>query len=369
MTTQSLSLHGGLTWIDGAFTRADLLLADGRVQELGPTVTAGELQLDVTERLVLPGLVDLHTHAFHLGFWGLDPTPYVAASGTTTWVDAGTAGAYTLDAAARLAAAAPVRIVPLLNVSVIGLAGRTYECRMLENVDVDDAVAVIRASNGWVRGVKARIDATTVGEHGLEPLRRAVQIAEQTGVPVMVHLGWAPPTVAEILDILRPGDMVTHAASGFAVGMVDDAGTATAEAVAAHRRGIIFDMGHGMGGFTFEVGEELWRADRAIDVLSTDLHQHSLGTAVNLPHIMAKGLALGMTVPEVIERVTSRPADALGLGDGIGRLVVGGVADVAVLSVVDEPMEVADVRGTARTAPAQFRVHHTIAGGRLLASD
>ncbi len=365
----SLSLHGGLAWLDGALTHADLLIVDGRIQAIGAQLDEAERALDVSGLLVLPGLVDLHTHAFHFGYWGIDPTPYVATSGVTTWVDAGTAGAYTFDAATRLAAAAGVRVVPLLNVSAIGLAGRSYECRMLENVSVDEAVDVIRTSDGRIRGVKARIDTTTVGEHGLEPLRRAIEIAERTSVPVMVHLGWSPPVVSEILELLRPGDVVTHAASGFAEGMVDDSGLVTEAALTAHRRGIVFDLGHGMGGFTFERGEELWRADRAIDVLSTDLHKHSLATAVSLPQIMGKGLALGMTIPEVIERVTSRPADVLGLKDGIGRLEVGGIADVAVMSVVDRPTVLTDVRGTTRTSPAQFRVHSTILGGEVLAAS
>lgn len=361
----SLSLHGGQVWLDGELVSADVSLAEGRVQAIGPALPEAATALDVSGQLVLPGLVDLHTHCFRMGFWGLNPEDYAAASGVTTWVDAGTAGAYTLDICARDSASAPVRIVPLLNISGIGLAGRTYESRFLDHVSVDDAVTAIQAGDGWVRGIKARIDVNTVGEHGLEPLRRAIEVAEQTRLPVMTHMATSPPTVPEILSMLRPGDIATHVAGHTPTGMLVD-GQVADVAVEAHQRGVIFDMGHGMGGFTFEIGEELWRQDRAIDVLSTDLHLHSLATAVSLPQVMSKGLVLGMTLPEVLERVTSRPADALKLGDGIGRLQVGGVADVTVLSMVDEPLTVADVRGDTRTAPARFNVALTImAGARL----
>jgi dihydroorotase len=303
---------------------------------------------------VTPGLVDLHTHV-GAGYWGIDPDPIAWYTGVTTWVDAGSHGAYTMDALPRGTA---VRVPALLNISAIGLTGRTGESRDLGNCDVDLAISTVLAHRTRVHGIKVRIDADTVGANGVEPLRRGLTVAAACAIPVMVHIGTTPPALDEVLDLLRPGDIVTHCASGIASPL----GPA---ARAAHRRGVLFDIGHGSGGFAFDVLEAQLAAGMTPYTISTDLHARSVhGPAFDLPTTMAKLLAVGLPLADVITAATLHPARALGLP--AGTLDVGAPADLAVFAVEEGAFEVTDVHRQTRVAPVRLVNEATYVDGRRL---
>jgi dihydroorotase len=363
MSSWDLLLTGGHL-ADG--TRADIAVRAGLIAAVGPSLiaaagpgldrTAGRVE-DITGKLVTPGLIDLHTHVGP-GYWGIDPAAIAWRSGVTTWVDAGSAGAYTLDGLRRVAEQAEVRVPALLNISAIGLAGPTGESRDLGNCDVALAVDTLQAHRDLLRGVKVRIDRDTVGEHGVEPLRRALAAGEAAGVPVMVHIGTTPPALDEVLDLLRPGDIVTHCASGIAAPL----GPAVTAAV---ERGVLLDIGHGSGGFAFDVLDRQLAAGLPPATISTDLHARSLhGPVFDLPTTMAKLLAVGLSLAEVVAAVTERPADALGLPGG--RLVAGAPADLAVFTVREEEFEVTDAHRQVRRSPLRLINEQTYAGGRPL---
>jgi dihydroorotase len=322
-------------------TPADIAVSDGRIAAVGAGLSkdAGTID-DVTGKLVTPGLIDLHTHV------------------VTTWVDAGSAGAYTLDGLRRVAAQSAVRIPALLNISAIGLAGRTGESRDLGNCDVALAVDTIQAHRDLLRGIKVRIDRDTVGDNGVEPLRRALTAGEAAGVPVMVHIGSTPPALDEVLDLLRPGDIVTHCASGIAVPLGPAVQAATG-------RGVLLDIGHGSGGFAFDVLERQLAAGLRPTTISTDLHARSLhGPVFDLPTTMAKLMAAGFPLAEVVAATTEQPARVLGLPGG--RLVAGAPADLAVFTVREEEFEVTDAHRQVRRAPLKLINERTYAGGRPL---
>ncbi|GAA2659274.1 amidohydrolase family protein [Paractinoplanes durhamensis] len=323
----------------------DVAIRGGRIAATGkdlPHGAAGTV-VDVRGLLVTPGLIDLHTHVGP-GYWGIEPEPIAWRTGVTTWVDAGTAGAYTLDGLLRTSFG--VRVAALLNISAVGLAGRTGESRDLDNCDVALAIDTVQRHRDRIFGIKVRIDRETVGDNGVEPLRRALTVGEACGVPVMVHVGAAPPAVGEVLDLLRPGDIVTHCASGLAAPVGP-------EAVAAGERGVLFDLGHGSGGFAFDTLERQLDLGLRPHTISTDLHARSVhGPAFDLPATMAKILAAGLPLAEVIDAVTVRPARALGL-DG-GTLDVGAPADLAVFEVQRGEFEVFDAHLQARTAPMRL---------------
>ncbi len=346
----------------------DLLLAGGKpfdVAVTGGVITAtgpalprdARVVVDVTGKLITPGLIDLHTHVGP-GYWGLEPDPIAWCTGVTTWVDAGSAGAYTLDGLRRVAAATEVRVPVLLNISAIGLAGRTGESRDLDNCDVALAVDTVQRHRDLIRGIKVRIDRDTVGDNGVEPLRRGVAAADACGVPVMVHIGTTPPALDEVLDLLRPGDIVTHCASGIAAPL----GPAVRAAV---DRGVLLDIGHGSGGFAFDVLERQLDLGLAPHTVSTDLHCRSVaGPAFDLPTTMAKLLAVGMPLADVVTAATAAPARALGLPGG--TLTVGAPADLAVFDVRAEEHPVADAHRQIRTAPLRLVNEATyVAGSRL----
>jgi dihydroorotase len=344
--TWDLLLAGG--------TPSDVAVTDGRIAAVGPSLPRDAADIsDVSGLRVVPGLIDLHTHVGP-GYWGIAPEPIAWRTGVTTWVDAGSAGAYTLDGLQ----ARDVNIAALLNISAVGLTGRTGESRDLANCDVPLAIDTIQRNRDLIRGVKVRIDRETVGENGLEPLRRGLQVGEACGVPVMVHIGAAPPAVDDVLDQLRPGDIVTHCASGIASPL----GPAIVDAAA---RGVLLDIGHGSGGFAFDILERQLDLGLRPTTVSTDLHARSLhGPVFDLPTTMMKMLAVGLSLDSVLEATTLAPARALGLPGG--TLEVGAPADLAVFEVREEEVEVTDAHLTTRRSPLRLINQATYVRGRLL---
>ena len=336
----------------------DVAVTGGRIAATGRSLPRDARKVvNVPGLLVTPGLIDLHTHVGP-GYWGIDPDSIAWYTGVTTWVDAGSAGAYTLAGLRRVVAEAEVRVPALLNISAVGLAGRTGESRNLGNCDVALAVDVIQAHPELIRGVKIRIDRDTVGEHGVEPLRRGLAAAGACGVPVMVHIGTTPPALEEVLGLLRPGDIVTHCSSGIAAPL----GPAVHAAV---ERGVLLDLGHGSGGFAFDVLERQLDAGLRPYTVSTDLHARSLhGPVFDLPTTLGKLLAVGVTLTEALTAATAHPARALGLPGG--TLDVGAPADLAVFEVRAGDFPLTDAHRQVRHSPLRLINHATYVGGRLL---
>ncbi len=355
------------TGVDGV---ADVAVSSGRVVAVAPDLRhEPALRVhDAAGQLVTAGLVDLHTHVWHGGtYWGIDPHTLAWRTGVTTWVDAGSAGAYTLAGMRRLVLdPARVRIPVLLNISAIGLVGESFEHHVLEHDDVDLAAAVIAEHGDVVAGIKVRMDARTIGQHGNEPLDRAVALGRLVGRPVMVHVGYAPPTIDEIVARLSPGDVITHCASGVTTGMVDADGKVTDAARQAAESGVVFDIGHGVGGFAFDVGEAQVAAG-ITPTVSSDLHARAVhGPTFDLPTTMAKLVAAGMSLSDVVAGATHRPAEVLHLPDGVGTLRPGAPADVAVFTVETGDFDVFDVHGETRTSPLRLTNTATFVAGGLL---
>ncbi|WP_188193316.1 amidohydrolase/deacetylase family metallohydrolase [Nonomuraea sp. SYSU D8015] len=353
----------------GHVGRFDVGVRGGRIAAVAPGLprhTAREV-IDARGKLITPGLVDLHTHV-HPGatYWGIDPDAVAWYSGVTTWVDAGSAGAYAIDSLRAAIGDVRVRVAALLNISAVGLTAPDGESRELANCDVDLAAATLAANRDMIFGVKVRMDGKTVGDNGLEPLRRAIAVAETGGVPVMVHIGVAPPAVDEVLGLLRPGDIVTHCASGLASGMVDGT-TVTPAVIEAHTAGVLFDIGHGSGGFAFDVLEAQLKAGVTPHTISSDLHARSLyGPVFDLPTTMTKLLAAGLPLHDVVAAATVRPARALNLPGGIGTLAVGARADLAVFTLQEGEFELVDAHRRCRVADRRLVNEVTYIAGRPL---
>ncbi|MGN9841990.1 amidohydrolase/deacetylase family metallohydrolase [Nonomuraea sp. H19] len=353
----------------GHVGRFDVAVRGGRIAAVAPGLPrhAAREVIDAGGKLITPGLVDLHTHV-HPGatYWGIDPDSVAWYSGVTTWIDAGSAGAYAIESLRAAISDSQVRVAALLNISAVGLTAPDGENRELANCDVDLAAATLATNRDLIYGVKVRMDRKTVGENGLEPLRRAIAVAETGGVPVMVHIGVAPPTVDEVLRLLRPGDIVTHCASGLATGMRD--GTTILPAVIeAHAAGVLFDIGHGSGGFAFDVLEAQLKAGVAPYTISSDLHARCLyGPVFDLPTTMTKLLAVGMPLEEVIAAATVNPARALNLPGGAGTLAVGARADIAVFALEEGEFELVDAHRRSRFSDRRLANEITYVAGRPL---
>jgi dihydroorotase len=327
-------------------------------------------RIDVGGRLVTPGLVDLHTHLCpHLGL-GLPADELVGITCTTTAVSAGDAGWHTWGVFRHLALAnSRTRLFSFVHISSIGLAGGLAPGEML-NIDyanVDGCAKVVAENPDAVLGVKVRITDSVVGQNGLEPLRRALRAAEIAGkgMRVMCHIGSAPGSLSDLLDLLRPGDILTHAYSGAGNNTVQN-GQLLAAAKAAKQRGVIIDVGHGGGSFDFTVCEPAMQQGMPPDTISSDIHSVSINTPgyPTLPWVMSKFLALGMPLEEVVARATVEPAKVIGRVPGLGTLQVGAPADLAVMDVVDGAVEFIDTRNNKRTGQRKLMPYLTIRGGR-----
>src|SRR5688500_1289487 len=349
----------------------DVAVDGGRIAvvEAGIPAESAARTIDATGQLVTPGLVDLHTHIYPgATYWGIRPDPVAATTGVTTWVDAGSAGAMNvLGMREYLERTSRVRCYSFLNIAVIGLTAATYELRLLEHLDVDLCVKLARLNADFVRGVKVRMGAQTAGEHELEPLRRGVAAAERLQLPVMVHLSSGPPEVDDIVALLRPGDLLTHSFTGGGMRLVDESGKPREAVRRALDRGLLLDMGHGAGGFSFEVAEQLAAHGIRPHVVSTDLHQLSLwGPVYDLPTCIEKAMALGMSLADAIEASTAAPARVLRLEGTIGTLRPGAQADVALFTVEEGEYQLTDTRKVSRTGRMRLRNMLTLAGGREL---
>lgn len=367
-----LLIRGG-TLVDpggGQEGMLDVAVVRGRVAAVDKDIPAEAAfrVIDAAGQYVTPGLVDLHTHVFHkITYWGINPDPVAAASGVTTWNDAGSAGALTLPGLREfIVERARVRITAFLNISNIGLVGENYELANLAYLDVGLFRLLADANRDIVRGVKVRMGTPTVGEHGLEPLRRARRAAEECELPLMVHIAFGPPVVDQVLALMRPGDVLTHCFTGLTMKLVDDEGRLLDSAQRAWDSGVIMDIGHGTGSFSFETAEALMATGRRPDVISTDLHQLSVnGPAYDMPTCMSKFLHLGMPLRDIVLATTSRPAEILGLDD-VGTLRTGAVADVGLFRLLLGRFPLYDIAGGMREADELLVNTLTIVGGRPL---
>jgi dihydroorotase len=239
-------------------------------------------------------------------------------------------------------------------------------------LDVGAGIRAARQNPDIVVGVKVRMtEPQVIGHNGLEPLRRAVAIADGAGIRVMMHIGFCPRPIGELLELLRPGDIVTHCFTGSDNTLVED-GRLGRGVHEARQRGVLFDVGHGSGSLSFRTADIAIAEDFWPDTISTDIHSLSAnGPVYDLPTTMSKFLALGMPLGDVVQAVTSRAAAAIGRESTLGSIAIGRTADLALFSVEEGEFTFMDSgaqltgtsAGAVRTGNARIRVHHTIRAG------
>ncbi len=351
--------------------RYDIGIRWGRIVRIEPAISPETAQhvIDAGGSLVLPGLVDLHTHVYPLGSaLGLpadELTPYTA---TTTYVSAGDAGANNFGAFRHhVMGATRSRMFAFIHISRIGLAGFPVgEELNIDYLDIDAAAKCLAENSDVALGIKVRISRNVVGDNGLEPLRRALRAAEAagTGARVMCHIGDAPDKLSTLLDMLRPGDILTHSYSGAGNNIVQN-GKLLSAALAAKQRGVIIDVGHGGGSFDYTVAEPAIDQGLMPDTISSDIHALS-GNSPGMPYlpwVMSKFLNLGLSLDQVVALATSAPAGVINRVDKLGTLQIGAPADVSVLELIEEPVEFVDTRNNHRSGTRWLKPLHTVRAG------
>lgn len=354
----------------GVAGRFDLAIAAGRVAAVAPRLDPARAArvIDARGQIVTPGLVDLHTHIYWgVTYWGVEPDPIAARTGVTTWLDAGSAGSYSFPGFRRyVAEASRARVFGLLNLSGVGLIAPTGEFVNLDYCDVDLAARTIEANRDLILGVKARIDAKTTRGVGIRPLEYARDLADRAALPLMVHIGSGPPSLDAIIALLRPGDILTHCYTGGDHRILDASGRVREAILALRERGVILDIGHGAGSFSYAVAEAALAQGIAPDVISSDIHQLSAqGPMFDLPTTLSKFLNLGMPLPDVIDRATRRPALAMRRPD-LGTLRPGACADVALFKLEQGDYIFHDSQMSARAGALRLVNTLTLVGGAPL---
>jgi dihydroorotase len=370
-----LILKGGRI-IDPATGRdgvGDVAFGDGKVTGVVGDLRAGSGTQTVDARglLVVPGLIDLHTHVYWGGTsLGVDAAEVARQSGTTTFVDAGSSGPGNFHGFRRhVIEPSPLRIVPFLNISFPGIfafsAGvMVGECADLRLLDLRECVRVINANRDLIAGVKVRVGRNAGGGSGVAPLDMALEVAEETGLPVMAHLDNPPPSRLEVVSRLRRGDILTHCFRPFPNAPAQGDGRVREEVHEARRRGVIFDIGHGGGSFGFRTAEAMLAAGFLPDAISSDVHTLSInGPAFDQLVTMSKFLCLGMELVDVIRASTAAPAAALGRSD-IGNLTVGAIGDATLLELAEGEFDYRDVLGESRAGRYRLKVRGLVVAGR-----
>jgi dihydroorotase len=373
MTAYDLLLAGG-TVIDpasGLHDRRDVGIADGRIVAVAGRLSTSDARdvLDATDRLVVPGLVDLHVHVYPgVADLSVEADPTCLGRGVTTVVDAGSSGANTFPGFRRhVVEASRGRVLAYLNISATGqidpFLGELHDLRF---ADPARAASVARAHPDVVVGFKVRVSEMLAGPNGLAGLDRALEAGRATGLPVMVHIGGTSFDIEEALDRLRPDDVVTHAYTGWNPGgILTDSGRVVAAAREARARGVRFDVGHGAGSFTWRTAEAALADGFRPDTISSDLHRFNIAAPVrDLATTLSKFLLLGLSIDDVVAMATTAPAVALGpAGTGLASLAVGAAADVTVLALEEGRFELVDSAGTSRSAQQRLVPVATVLAG------
>jgi dihydroorotase len=359
--------------------KRDIGIRRGLVEaiELDIPAARAERLLDASGHLVTPGLVDLHSHVYPYGSAiGIPADELVAHQCTTTCVSAGDAGANNFAAFRRhIVAQTRTRLYAFVHIANVGLT--PFPVAELYNIDfaqVDACARTIAENSDIALGCKVRMSENVIAKHGTEPLKRGIQACESAGngAKMMVHIGGVETKelMSQILDLLRPGDILTHAYSGAPnmtnvfTNIVQD-GKLLPAALEAKKRGVMFDVGHGGGSFDYTVAEVAIPAGCGPDTISSDIHVFS-GNSPGMPYltwVMSKFMAMGFTLDQVVTMATVNPAKIINREPKLGTLQVGAPGDVSIMDLIEGPVSFVDTRNNKRDGKAYLKPVAVVKGG------
>lgn len=352
-----------------------LINADGRIAEVGPSLAVStEVQrIDGNGAWISPGWIDLHVHIWHGGTdISLRPSECGAERGVTTLVDAGSAGEANFHGFREyIIEPSRERIKAFINLGSIGLVAcnRVPELRSIQDINLDRILEVYAENSEHIVGVKVRASHVITGSWGVTPVKLGKKIAKILKIPMMVHVGEPPALYDEVLEILGPGDIVTHCFNGKAGSsiMEDEDLFDLAERCAGD--GIRLDIGHGGASFSFKVAEAAIKRGLLPFSISTDLHDHSMNFPVwDLATTMSKLLVVGMPFDKVVEAVTQAPASVIKLPME-NRLAVGERADFTIFDLVDSDIEATDSNGEVSVLTRIFEPRYAIIGAEAVSAS
>ncbi len=383
----------------------DVAFKGGKVAAVEAGIPGEEARetVDVSGKLVTPGLIDIHGHYFeHIVPFSIAADQVCLPNGVTTTLDAGSSGWTHFDGFREyIVKREKTRLLALVNLSALGMlheqrhggfgptvvisggpktllpAESAGELMDLRFAQVEEAVQCIKDNPNIALGVKIRLDINISGGDNIkEALRRARQVAEMTDSFIMVHVARIPVPLAQVFDELRPGDIVTHIFHSAENNILDENGRVRSEVKEAKSKGIVFDIGAGY--FAKDISRPAIEQGILPSTISTDITKQSFYEKLNpgtdalvytLPEVMTPYMAMGMSLEEVIAATTCNAAAAMGLSDTLGTLRVGVEGDAAVLDLERGDFMTKDTDGVPIHCDQRITAAMTVKGGRVWSPD
>jgi dihydroorotase len=347
----------------------DVAVFSGRIAAVGTNLTGGTetaktaQTIDARGKLVVPGLLDIHTHVGR----SAEGPGLVLKDGVTGWIDAGTQGADHIGDVVAIVRTSPQLGRALINIGRAGLLteGDTMD---LDRADVSLAREAILKNREFIVGVKARLSRDVAGQNDYEVLRRAQEVAKTFNLPVMIHMGQTISPIPKLFPLLKRGDIVTHMFAPPPNSIIDDGGHLLPEVLAARRRGVWFDVGNGvMGHMRWDIVESIMKQGFRPDTISTDWNVNSPTTGViDLPNCMSKFLHYGMSVDQVVAAATINVSRMFPVFRNRGTLKAGSPADIALLDLREGTFEYIDNFSNKITGRQKLFPSGTLLAGKWL---
>lgn len=355
-------------------SKKDLAIENGKIARLEDSIpsSTSKKTIDAEGLYVVPGLIDIHTHVFvgpeanrfANGILSVSPDDFTFRSGVTTVVDAGTSGWQNFPLfRTQVIEQSKTRILAFLNIAGNGMTGKPMQ-EDIASMNVDSAIRVLQSNKDDIVGIK-------LGHYegnDWQPFERALQASGKTNTPLFVECHLPQYSLEEQLNRMRAGDIITHSFEEVAERMpvVDEQGKLRPFVLAAQKKGVLFDLGHGGAGFWFSQAIPAFKQGLAPNSFGTDLHRFSMNAAMkNILNIMSKYMAIGMSLEDAITRASWNPARSI-KREGLGNLDVGAVADVTVLNLQTGKFGFVDAGGNKIEGSHKLEAELTIRAGKIV---
>lgn len=320
--------------------------------------------------ILSPGLIDIHTHVYPgRNVLGVKPDEVGINRGVTTVFDAGSQGPVNFhDFYENVIKKNKTNVFSFINLAKTGLEKERYEIADPSNIDTDMIKEVYHRYPQYIKGIKVRASASTVGNLGMKPIALAKKLSKELNIPLMVHIGNHPPKIDYILSILEKGDVVTHTYHGKPNGIFEN-GIIKESFINARKRGVLFDVGHGSSSFNFKIFKRALEEGFYPDFISTDIYIENLkGPVYSLQDTINKLIGLGMTVEDCIYKVTSFPANIFNLNN-LGSIKIGYKADLTLFKINKEEKVYVDSNNKTLNVSENIDIHYLFKNGQLIKQD
>ena len=356
----------------GKMHQADIFIQNGKIMDAtvcSESLAADEGEIDCRDCIITPGLIDLHLHLFFRGSeLGVPADLALIPNGVTTGMDAGTSGIWNFESCLQANQNNVSGYYSLINVAPMGLISDDIK------EDIDPALydwtrisCLTEKYADRLKGLKIKMGKSSVGNLGIKPLKKAIQIAEMCGLPLVVHVTDPGVSIEAIAECLRPGDIFCHMYQGKGETILDKEGSIRKSIQDARERGVLFDACNGNGNFSISVAQKALKQKFFPDIISTDLTPNSWyqGYAVSMPELMSKYLALGLLLEQIIRCTTWNPAKFLGKERELGTLQAGTAGDVTVWKLEQQNRRYFDCTGDSVDGNAAVYPVMTIKSGMI----